>query len=187
MGGVPRHPAVSWGPRVETVAEFGNHEVVVVGDLVAGEPGAMRRRACGRRRGRQSRSDGAGSRPGSPIRVRVRLGGFLHVARHSDAFGFDMLAWLPVSVGTPPRAVALEVKSSRSGTTESAAACDRQPFAARTLRGQERLGRNDTRPARIGSSNQATGKGSGKGEGKITTHCGDESAPCRRRSPRRHT
>lgn len=40
------------------------------------------------------------------------LTGLLHVSRHSDAFGFDLIGWLPDNPGAPPRAMCLEVKSS---------------------------------------------------------------------------
>lgn len=40
------------------------------------------------------------------------LTGLLHVSRHSDSFGFDLIGWLPTSPGGAPRAVCLEVKSS---------------------------------------------------------------------------
>jgi hypothetical protein len=40
------------------------------------------------------------------------LTGLLHVARHSDAFGFDLVGWLPLASGSDPRATCLEVKSS---------------------------------------------------------------------------
>ena len=40
------------------------------------------------------------------------LTGLLHVSRHSDGFGFDLVGWLPDSPGAPPRAICLEVKSS---------------------------------------------------------------------------
>jgi hypothetical protein len=40
------------------------------------------------------------------------LTGLLHVSRHSDAFGFDLIGWLPPAVGTEPMAMCLEVKSS---------------------------------------------------------------------------
>jgi hypothetical protein len=40
------------------------------------------------------------------------LAGLLHVSRHGDGFGFDLLGWLPVQDGAEPRPVALEVKSS---------------------------------------------------------------------------
>ena len=38
---------------------------------------------------------------------------FLHVAKKSDEFGFDMLRWLPAAPGEPPRPLLLEVKNSR--------------------------------------------------------------------------
>lgn len=40
------------------------------------------------------------------------LTGLLHVSRHSDAFGFDLVGWLPLAPGSESRAVCLEVKSS---------------------------------------------------------------------------
>ena len=40
------------------------------------------------------------------------LTGLLHVAAHSDAFGFDLLGWLPPTPGAEPIAVCLEVKSA---------------------------------------------------------------------------
>ena len=40
------------------------------------------------------------------------LTGLLHVSRHSDAFGFDLVGWLPLAPGSEPTAVFLEVKSS---------------------------------------------------------------------------
>jgi len=40
------------------------------------------------------------------------LTGLLHVARYSDAFGFDMIGWLPSGTGGENQAVCLEVKSS---------------------------------------------------------------------------
>jgi hypothetical protein len=40
------------------------------------------------------------------------LAGLLHLSRHSDAFGFDLLGWLPPGEGVPAQAVCLEVKSS---------------------------------------------------------------------------
>jgi hypothetical protein len=40
------------------------------------------------------------------------LSGLLHTSRHSDAFGFDMIGWIPSSPGREGRAVCLEVKSS---------------------------------------------------------------------------
>jgi len=39
------------------------------------------------------------------------LAGLLHLSRHSDAFGFDLVGWLPVTEGAEPKAVCLEVKS----------------------------------------------------------------------------
>lgn len=44
------------------------------------------------------------------------LTGLLHVARHSDDFGFDLLGWLPSVEGADPSAMCLEVKSSADGT-----------------------------------------------------------------------
>lgn len=44
------------------------------------------------------------------------LAEFLHVARHSDGFGFDMLGWFPVSEGGAPAAMCLEVKSAAGGS-----------------------------------------------------------------------
>ncbi len=41
------------------------------------------------------------------------LSGLLHVSRYSDAFGFDLLGWLPPGPGREAQAVCLEVKSSR--------------------------------------------------------------------------
>jgi hypothetical protein len=38
--------------------------------------------------------------------------GFLHVAQHSDGFGFDLLGWLPPSPGSAPQPMCLEVKSA---------------------------------------------------------------------------
>lgn len=43
------------------------------------------------------------------------LAGLLHVSRHGDGFGYDLLGWLPPEEGARPRAVALEVKSSAEG------------------------------------------------------------------------
>ena len=40
----------------------------------------------------------------------------LHVSRHSDGFGFDLLGWLPPVPGSEPIALCLEVKSTRDGT-----------------------------------------------------------------------
>jgi hypothetical protein len=37
---------------------------------------------------------------------------FLHVAQHSDAFGFDLLGWIPGDDGAGGRPMAIEVKSS---------------------------------------------------------------------------
>ena len=44
------------------------------------------------------------------------LTGLLHVSRLSDGFGFDLLGWLPLQPNAEPRAVCLEVKSTRNGT-----------------------------------------------------------------------
>lgn len=44
------------------------------------------------------------------------LTGLLHVSRLSDGFGFDLLGWLPLEAGGGPKAVCLEVKSTRDGT-----------------------------------------------------------------------
>lgn len=44
------------------------------------------------------------------------LTGLLHVARYSDAFGFDLLGWLPPAEGAAPIAMCLEAKSSADGT-----------------------------------------------------------------------
>ena len=40
----------------------------------------------------------------------------LHVSRHSDGFGFDLVGWLPPSPGAPSVALCLEVESSAIGT-----------------------------------------------------------------------
>jgi hypothetical protein len=40
------------------------------------------------------------------------LTGLLHVSRHSDAFGFDLIGWLPPSPGSEPQVMCLEIKSS---------------------------------------------------------------------------
>jgi hypothetical protein len=40
----------------------------------------------------------------------------LHVSRHSDGFGFDLLAWLSPEHGSEPVALCLEVKSTSDGT-----------------------------------------------------------------------
>lgn len=40
------------------------------------------------------------------------LTGLLHLSRHSDAFGFDLLGWLSPGDAVPPQAMCLEVKSS---------------------------------------------------------------------------
>lgn len=42
------------------------------------------------------------------------LTGLLHVSRHSDAFGFDLVGWLPAAPDSEPQAICLEVKSSGS-------------------------------------------------------------------------
>lgn len=42
------------------------------------------------------------------------LSGFLHVSRYSDAFGFDLIGWLPSGGAREGHAVCLEVKSSGS-------------------------------------------------------------------------
>jgi hypothetical protein len=44
------------------------------------------------------------------------LTGLLHVAKYSDAFGFDLLGWLPPVKGEHPNAMCREVKSSADGT-----------------------------------------------------------------------
>ena len=44
------------------------------------------------------------------------LTGLLHVSRHSDAFGFDLIGWFPKGPDGGPRAVCLEVKSSGSAS-----------------------------------------------------------------------
>jgi len=44
------------------------------------------------------------------------LTGLLHVSRLSDGFGFDLLGWLPLETNSEPKAVCLEVKSTRGGT-----------------------------------------------------------------------
>ena len=36
----------------------------------------------------------------------------LHVSRHSDGFGFDLIGWIPPTAGGRPQAMCLEVKSS---------------------------------------------------------------------------
>jgi hypothetical protein len=41
---------------------------------------------------------------------------FLHVSRHSDGFGFDLLGWLPLDPESEPTALCLEVKSTSNGT-----------------------------------------------------------------------
>lgn len=41
------------------------------------------------------------------------LSGLLHVSRYSDAFGFDLIGWLPPGPDREAQAVCLEVKSSR--------------------------------------------------------------------------
>jgi hypothetical protein len=43
------------------------------------------------------------------------LSSLLHVSRHSDAFGFDMIGWLAPTPEHPPIAMCLEVKSSSTG------------------------------------------------------------------------
>ena len=48
-----------------------------------------------------------------PEELIEQLSGLLHVSRYSDAFGFDLLGWLPSGSGREPQAVCLEVKSSR--------------------------------------------------------------------------
>src|SRR5262249_20786109 len=40
---------------------------------------------------------------------------FLHVSRHSDGFGFDLLGWLPPDSKSEPTALRLEVKSTSDG------------------------------------------------------------------------
>ena len=40
----------------------------------------------------------------------------LHVSRHSDGFGFDLLGWLPPDEESEPIALCLEVKSTSDGT-----------------------------------------------------------------------
>jgi hypothetical protein len=40
---------------------------------------------------------------------------FLHVSRHSDGFGFDLLGWLPPNPAAEPTALCLEVKSTSDG------------------------------------------------------------------------
>lgn len=50
------------------------------------------------------------------------LTGLLHVARYSDAFGFDLLGWLPPAQGTEPVAICLEAKSTSDGTFHLSAA-----------------------------------------------------------------
>ena len=44
------------------------------------------------------------------------LAGFLHVAAHSDAFGFDMLGWITHPGADEHEAMLVEVKSSVDGT-----------------------------------------------------------------------
>ena len=44
------------------------------------------------------------------------LTGLLHVSEHSDAFGFDLLGWLPPVPDRAPMAMCLEVKSSAEAT-----------------------------------------------------------------------
>ncbi len=41
------------------------------------------------------------------------LTGFLHLSRHSDGFGFDVLGWLTPNLGEPARPLCLEVKSAK--------------------------------------------------------------------------
>lgn len=43
------------------------------------------------------------------------LSEFLHVARHSDSFRFDMRVWFPEDELSEARALAVEVKSSSDG------------------------------------------------------------------------
>ena len=43
------------------------------------------------------------------------LTGLLHVSRYSDAFGFDLLGWLPPADGAAPHALCIEVKGSLEG------------------------------------------------------------------------
>lgn len=43
------------------------------------------------------------------------LTGLLHVSRHSDGFGFDLLGWLPPDSESEPIALCLEVKSTSDG------------------------------------------------------------------------
>lgn len=43
------------------------------------------------------------------------LSGLLHVSRYSDAFGFDMVGWLPTGPDGQTQAVCLEVKNSSGG------------------------------------------------------------------------
>jgi len=68
------------------------------------------------------------------------LTGLLYVARYSDAFGFDLLGWLPPAEGAEPVAMCLEAKSSPDGTFHlSAAEWDRAAGSetmeeARTMR-----------------------------------------------------
>jgi hypothetical protein len=50
------------------------------------------------------------------------LTGLLYVARYSDAFGFDLLGWLPPVEGAEPVAMCLEAKSSSDGTFHFSAA-----------------------------------------------------------------
>jgi hypothetical protein len=40
------------------------------------------------------------------------LTGFLHVSRHSDGFGFDLLAWIARDADDDGRPTAVEVKGS---------------------------------------------------------------------------
>lgn len=50
------------------------------------------------------------------------LTGLLHVAKYSDAFGFDLLGWLPPVERATPQAMCLEAKSSADGTFHLSAA-----------------------------------------------------------------
>jgi hypothetical protein len=43
------------------------------------------------------------------------LEGLLHVSRHSDGFGFDLVGWAPPQPDAPPHAMCLEVKSTSGG------------------------------------------------------------------------
>jgi len=73
---------------------------------------------------------------------------------------------------------------ARPWATDLAAACDQHPAPP-----EHRAPGGGTMRSRrgIGRVNQAMGKGSGKEEGKTATQRGDQSAPCRRPSPRRRT